>query len=98
MADRDTPDAGYQVEQGHQLGDIVAVSAGQRDGQRGAVPVSDQVVLAARTRAVDRRRSGVSPRGCYVVSSRLSEFVDAAARLLAGAFEELEGLAADRPE
>lgn len=40
---------------------VVAVSAGQRDGQRGAAPVGDQVVLAARTCAVDWRRSGVSP-------------------------------------
>ncbi len=54
-------DAGDQVQQGRQLGDVVPVSAGQRDGKRCAVAVDDQVVLAARPRAVDRRRSGVSP-------------------------------------
>lgn len=57
----DPADAGYRVQQRHQLSDVVTISAGQRDGERGAVPVDDQVVLAARTGAVDRRRSGVSP-------------------------------------
>lgn len=42
------------VEQGHQLGDVVAVAAGQQDGERGAMPVGDQVVLRAGPAAVDR--------------------------------------------
>jgi hypothetical protein len=54
-------DAGDRVQQRCQLGDVVAVSAGQGYGDGCAVPVNDQMVLAARPRAVDRRRSGVSP-------------------------------------
>lgn len=54
-------DAGYRVEQWHELGDVVPVSAGQGDGEWGSVPVDDEVVLAARAGTVDRRRSGVSP-------------------------------------
>lgn len=54
-------DAGYRVQQGHQLSDVVTIPAGQRDGQRSAMPVDDQVVLAAGPGPVDRRRSGVSP-------------------------------------
>lgn len=54
-------DAGYGVQQRHELGDVVAVSAGQRDGERGSVPVDDQVVLAAGAGPIDWRRSGVSP-------------------------------------
>ncbi len=50
-----------RIKQGRQLGDVVPVSAGQGDGEGCAVPVDDQVVLAARPGAVDRRRSGVSP-------------------------------------
>lgn len=34
-----------RVEQGQELGDVVAVAASQEDCQRGAVPISDQVVL-----------------------------------------------------
>ena len=34
-----------RVEQRHQLGDVVAVAAGQRDGQRDAGRVDEQVVL-----------------------------------------------------
>jgi hypothetical protein len=54
-------DGWYRVQQRDELGDVVAVSAGQRDGERGAVSVGDEVVLAAGTGPVDRRRSGVSP-------------------------------------
>ncbi|GLW59583.1 hypothetical protein Kpho01_75930 [Kitasatospora phosalacinea] len=43
------------------MGDVVAVAAGQCDGERGTVPVDDQVVFAARPAPVDRRGSGVSP-------------------------------------
>jgi hypothetical protein len=57
----ESTDAGDRVQQRCQLGDVVAVSAGQRDGEGCAVPVDDQVVLAARSRTVDRRRSGVIP-------------------------------------
>ena len=49
------------VEQRDQLGDVVAVAAGQRDRQRDAAGVADQVVLGARARAVDRRGADVVP-------------------------------------
>ena len=42
------------VDQGQQLGDVVAVAAGDADGQRQAAGVADQVVLAASSGAVDR--------------------------------------------
>jgi hypothetical protein len=54
-------DAGDGVQQRRQLSDIVPVSAGQGDSDGCAVPVDNQVVLAARPGTVDRRRSGVSP-------------------------------------
>lgn len=47
------------INQLGELGDVVAVSAGQRDCQRGAVAVDDQVVLAARTGAIDGRGTGL---------------------------------------
>ena len=46
----------------HKLGelrDVVAVPAGQGDRQRRALAVDDQMVLAAKTAAVDRRRTGL---------------------------------------
>lgn len=48
-------------EQGHQLGDIVAVSAGQRHGERDALPVDEDVVLAARPCSVDRAGTAFGP-------------------------------------
>lgn len=54
-------DVGNRVQEWHELGDVVTVSAGQRDGERGSLPVDDDVVLAAGPGAIDRRRSGVSP-------------------------------------
>ncbi|GAX56576.1 hypothetical protein SO3561_08144 [Streptomyces olivochromogenes] len=50
------------VEQGQELGDIVVISAGQRCRERDALPVDDDVVLAARTSAVDRAGSAFGPR------------------------------------
>ena len=44
-ADADRRDG---LDQGHELGDIVAVAAGQRYRQRDAVRFGDQVVLGAR--------------------------------------------------
>lgn len=58
---RQATDAGYRVEQGHELGDVVTVSAGHRHRKGGSVRVGDHMVLAAPAAAVDRRRSGVSP-------------------------------------
>ncbi len=48
------PDRGNRVQQGQKLGDVVPISAGERDGERGSVPVDDQVVLGAGTGSVDR--------------------------------------------
>ena len=45
-------DARQCVEQGDQLGDVVAVPGGQCNGQRGAVAVDDHVVLGAGSAAV----------------------------------------------
>jgi hypothetical protein len=54
-------DGGDRVEQGQQLGDVVAVAAGQQDRERGAVSVGDQVVLRACPAPVDRRGARVDP-------------------------------------
>lgn len=49
------------VERRDELGDAVAMAAGQRHGGRGAVGVGDQVVLGAGFAAVDRAGPGVIP-------------------------------------
>ena len=49
------------VEQRHQLGDVVAVAAGQRPGQRHPVAVGEEVVLRAAPAPVDRARAGSEP-------------------------------------
>lgn len=55
------PNRRDQVQQRQQLRDVVPVPAGQCDGERNAVAIDDQVVLAARPAPVARRRSGVHP-------------------------------------
>ena len=56
------------IDQREQLGDVVAVAAGQADRERDAAGVADQVVLGARPSALDRGRadlvSPVSARTC----------------------------------
>jgi hypothetical protein len=47
------------VEQRQQLSDVVVVATGERDSERDAVSVDDQVVRRARMTAVDRRGSDV---------------------------------------
>jgi hypothetical protein len=47
-------DGRHPVEQFQQLGDVVAVRAGQRPGERDAAAVYEQVVLAACSAAIDR--------------------------------------------
>ena len=42
-----------RVQQRHELGDVVAVTAGEKDGEWGAVAVGDQVVLGACPASVD---------------------------------------------
>lgn len=46
-------DGWHPVEQFEQLGDVVAVAAGERPGERDAAAVYEQVVLAARAAAVN---------------------------------------------
>jgi hypothetical protein len=46
-----------EVEQRQQLGDVVAVAAGQRPGEREPAGLYEQVVLAAATAPVDRART-----------------------------------------
>ena len=52
------PDRWHRLQQRHQLSDVVAVPAGQRQGERGAVAVGQQVVFGAWPAAVDRARPG----------------------------------------
>jgi len=57
-------DAGHRrdpVEQGQQLGDVVAIAAGQRHRERDALAVDEDVVLAARPCPVDRAGSAFGP-------------------------------------
>lgn len=51
-----------RVERGQELGDVVSVAAGERDGEWGAMAVDDQVVLGAGTGAADGRGPNVVPR------------------------------------
>jgi hypothetical protein len=48
-----TADRRNGIQQRDQLGDVVAVAAGQRDGQRDAAGVAEQMMLGAGPRAVD---------------------------------------------
>ena len=50
-------DRRHRVHQRDQLGDVVAVAAGQRDRERDARPVGEKVVLGARPAPVDRARA-----------------------------------------
>ncbi|GHD91960.1 hypothetical protein GCM10010508_42800 [Streptomyces naganishii JCM 4654] len=50
------------VQQRQQLGDVVAVAAGQRHREEDALPVGEDVVLAARPCAVDRAGPASGPR------------------------------------
>ena len=56
MAD-EAGDRGNAVEQRQQLGDVMAVAAGQRPGQWEAVAVYQEVVLGARAAPIDRARA-----------------------------------------
>lgn len=47
----------YLVDERDQLGDVVAVAAGEREGQRQAALVDDQVVFRAQPSTVDRARA-----------------------------------------
>jgi hypothetical protein len=55
------PDRRDGVKQRQELGDVRAVAAGERDGERGSVAVDDQVVLGSWTGAVDWRGADVVP-------------------------------------
>jgi len=49
------------VEQRDQLGDVVAVAGGERDGKRDARRVDQQMMLGAQTGAIDRGWPGQEP-------------------------------------
>lgn len=49
------------LKQWQELSDVVTVPAGQRNGERVALAVDEDVVVAARTRAVDRARPTFRP-------------------------------------
>lgn len=51
------PHRRYGLRQRDQLGDVVAVTAGQGDGERYAGGIGDQVVFAAGSAPVDRASS-----------------------------------------
>lgn len=53
---------GDLVQQGQELGDVVAVPDGQRHRERDALAVGEDVVLAARPCAVDRAGPAFGPR------------------------------------
>src|SRR3954470_704847 len=63
-------DGADAVDERQQLGDVVAVAAGRRDGQRDAGGVADQVVLGARAATVNRRRPGQGPLEEHVCDCR----------------------------
>jgi len=50
-------DGGDPVEEPDQLGDIVAVAAGEREGERDPALVDNQVVFGAQPSTVDRART-----------------------------------------
>jgi len=54
----DRPDA---VDERQQLRDVVALPAGQADGQRNPARIGQQVVLGAGAGTVNRRRPGQAP-------------------------------------
>jgi hypothetical protein len=47
-------DRRHGLDQGNELGDVVAIDAGEADRERDAAGVADQVVLGAGTAAVNR--------------------------------------------
>ncbi len=49
------------IDERQQLGDVIAVAAGQRDRQRHPGGVGDQVVLGTGAATIDRRRPGGAP-------------------------------------
>jgi len=55
------PDRRNGIDQRDELGDVVAVAAGEADGQRDAAVVDDQVVRGAGAAAVDRRGADKVP-------------------------------------
>lgn len=50
-----------RVEQGQQLGDVVAIATGQQDPERSAVSVGDEVVFRAGPPTIDRGRARLAP-------------------------------------
>lgn len=56
-----TPDRGQSTDERDELGDVVAVTAGQRDRRGRSCGVGDQVMLAAGSASIDRARADMVP-------------------------------------
>jgi len=54
-------DRAHRIDQRHQLGDVVAVAAGERHRQRDPRGLDQQVVLGAQAGAIDRARPAQGP-------------------------------------
>jgi hypothetical protein len=67
-----TPHRWKGINQRHELGDVVAVAAGQRHLQRDTVPVGDQMVFRARSGTVDLARSRLGHLSSPAHASRRS--------------------------
>src|SRR5262245_47307154 len=50
-------DCGHRVEERDQLGDVVAVAAGERERERDTAAVDEEVVLGAGTASINRARA-----------------------------------------
>lgn len=55
------PDRWDRVDQGNQLGDVVAVTTSQNHRNRDTGGIGDQMVLGAEFASVDRARAGLAP-------------------------------------
>lgn len=75
--DADPADAGYRVQEWHQLGDIVPVSVGQGDGERCAMAVGDQTSDAVKesSRSREGRFGSGGERSGFVVVDAFGEAV-----------------------
>ncbi len=71
------------VEQGQELGDVVAVAAGQQDSERSAVTVGDHVVLRPGPAPVDRRRARAEPPFSALTCEESTTHLDQSSRAAA---------------
>jgi hypothetical protein len=74
------------VEQRQQLSDVVAVSARQRHREQDAPPVGEEVVLTARSCAVDRAGTAFGPRRAALTWEESITAPDQSSLFAAGSF------------